>query len=1063
MGLAVGAKDWSSTPLGTIETWPQSLRSALSICLGSRFPIVIFWASDHVVLYNDAYAEILGRKHPWALGRPCREVWSEIWGVIAPMLDRVLTLGDATWSDDQLLLLERRGYPEECYFSFSFSPVRGANGGIDGIFTAVIENTGRVLGERRLRTLRDLGGSLTEVKSAEEACSIAANALADNRADVPFALFYLADPQSRRGTLVASTGGDNGIAAAPTSFKLDHLEDASAWPLASVCRSGEAAEASAFSSSALVLPLATAAEPHCSGVIAVGVSRHRELDQEYKGFFELIARRVAAAIAEARAYEAERRRAEALAEIDRAKTAFFSNISHEFRTPLTLMLGPLEELKGELGRSGASLSPAQYRQIDLAHRNGLRLLKLVNTLLNFSRIEAGRVQAVYESTDLAVTTAELASVFRSAIEKAGLRLVVDCPAQSEPAYVDREMWEKIVLNLLSNAFKFTFEGEIEVRLRQTNAHFELTVCDTGTGIQVHELPKLFERFHRVAGAHGRTHEGSGIGLALVQELVKLHGGSISVESEHGKGSTFKVAIPRGCGHLPAKQIGAGSTVASTAQRHFVEDALRWLPDAGSQAEQIEETAPEPPDTASVERARVVLADDNADMRDYVQKLLARRYDVEAVADGEAALKAIARVKPDLVLSDIMMPRLDGMQLLVRLRADPETSTLPIILLSARAGEESSVEGMQAGADDYLIKPFSARELLARVEAHVKIARLRRDSEQALRDEQERWNLAAHVGRFGQWHLDLVTNAVDFSASCKANFGLGPEEQASSERIYTLIHPDDREQVTARLRQAMAERNAYEVEYRVIWPDGSLHWINARGTASYAPDGTPLKMVGVTLDITERKRTEEYMRMLVAELDHRVKNTLATVNAVVSHTQQARQSVPDFAAALEGRLRSMAATHELLSAHWWQGVPLSELVRRELAPYAARNNAEVSGPEVVLRAEAGQAMAMVLHELATNAAKYGALSTKNGCVSVQWGRRLNGCPPRLVLEWREIGGPPVVTPGYGTSTIRDLIPYEFGGTVDLVFAPEGVQCRLELPTDWLNRDRQPISPALLARG
>ena len=466
------------------------------------------------------------------------------------------------------------------------------------------------------------------------------------------------------------------------------------------------------------------------------------------------------------------------------------------------------------------------------------------------------------------------------------------------------------------------------------------------------------------------------------------------------------------------------------------------------------------------RARVVLADDNADMRDYVRKLLARRYDVEAVADGEAALKAIARVKPDLVLSDIMMPRLDGMQLLARLRANPETSTLPIILLSARAGEESSVEGMQAGADDYLIKPFSARELLARVEAHVKIARLRRDSEQALRDEQERWNLAAHVGRFGQWHLDLVTNAADLSTNCKANFGLGPEEQASAERIFTLIHPDDREQVTARLRQAIAERNAFEVEYRVIWPDGSLHWINARGTASYAPDGTPLKMVGVALEITERKRVEEYMRMLVAELDHRVKNTLATVSAMVSHTLQARQSVPDFAAALEGRLRSMAATHELLSAHRWQGVSLSELVRRELAPYAARNNSEAGGPEVVLRAEAGQAMAMVLHELATNAAKHGALSTKNGRVSVQWGRRLNGHPPRLVLDWREIGGPPVIAPNnpsYGTSTIRDLIPYEFGGTVDLVFAPEGVQCRLELPTDWLNNDGHPISPALLARG
>jgi PAS domain S-box-containing protein len=216
---------------------------------------------------------------------------------------------------------------------------------------------------------------------------------------------------------------------------------------------------------------------------------------------------------------------------------------------------------------------------------------------------------------------------------------------------------------------------------------------------------------------------------------------------------------------------------------------------------------------------------------------------------------------------------------------------------------------------------------------------------------------------------------------------------------------------------------------------------------------------VLRDVSERKRAEERQRILVAELDHRVKNALATVSSVISHTGIGNRSVTDFVTALEGRIRSMAATHELLGALWWQGVSLTELVRRELAPYAVHNNTEVSGPEVVLRAEAGPAMAMVLHELATNAAKYGALSTKSGRVSVRWGRRLNGHPPRLVLEWREIGGPPVITPGnpsYGTSTICDLIPYEFGGTVDLVFAPEGVQCRLELPTGWLSDAADPGS-------
>lgn len=225
-------------------------------------------------------------------------------------------------------------------------------------------------------------------------------------------------------------------------------------------------------------------------------------------------------------------------------------------------------------------------------------------------------------------------------------------------------------------------------------------------------------------------------------------------------------------------------------------------------------------------------------------------------------------------------------------------------------------------------------------------------------------------------------------------------------------------------------------------------------------------VGIVNDISGRKRAEERQRTLVAELDHRVKNALATVSSVVSHTRYGSRSVPDFAAALQGRLRSMAATHELLSAHRWEGVSLADIVQRELAPYTARNNTELSGPEVMLRAEAGQAMAMVVHELATNAAKYGALSVKKGRVSIRWGRRRNEHAPCLVVEWQEISGPPVIAPGnpsYGTSTIRDLIPYEFGGTVDLVFAPEGVRCLLELPADWLGDAAHPTMPVVEGEG
>jgi signal transduction histidine kinase len=397
------------------------------------------------------------------------------------------------------------------------------------------------------------------------------------------------------------------------------------------------------------------------------------------------------------------------------------------------MLGPLEETLGD-----TSLSSDVLDRLDVAHRNSVRLLKLVNTLLDFSRIEAGRIEAVYEPVDLQAITNELASVFRSAIEKAGLKLMVAGSSLEAEVYIDREMWEKIVFNLLSNAFKFTFEGEIGVALRQAGENVELEVSDTGTGIPEAELQHLFERFHRVKGARGRSYEGSGIGLALVQELVKLHGGTVRVKSEVGTGSTFTVSIPTGSAHLPADRLGVERTLASTNVRGdaYVGELLKWLPEENDHLATLAVTE-SAATSLDQSRARILLADDNTDMRKYLQRLLATKYEVEAVADGESALEATRREQFDLILSDVMMPKLDGFGLLKTLRADEKTRTIPVILLSARAGEESRVEGMGAGADDYLTKPFSARELMARVEAHLNLQRVRRESEEAVLQLMER--------------------------------------------------------------------------------------------------------------------------------------------------------------------------------------------------------------------------------------------------------------------------------------------------------------------------------------
>ncbi|HWB74644.1 MAG TPA: ATP-binding protein [Nannocystaceae bacterium] len=403
---------------------------------------------------------------------------------------------------------------------------------------------------------------------------------------------------------------------------------------------------------------------------------------------------------------------ERLAEVDRAKTTFFSNVSHELRTPLTLMLGHTEL---------ALADPSQALRgdaLEAVHRNGMRLLKLVNNLLDYSRVEAGRADARFERTDVARLTASLASAFHSAAEQAGLRLTIDCPALDEPVCVDQDMWEKIVLNLVSNALKFTFQGEVAVVVRPVGERVVLEVRDTGTGIPALELDRVFERFHRVRGARARTHEGTGIGLALVHELVKLHGGTIEVTSEVGVGTTFRVAIPRDASQSAAASEGPPRERASVAAtRAYVEEAEQW---SSAAAAPRVDASPRRTGTA----AHILLADDNEDLRAYIAGVLAPDYDVESVEDGAAALAAARVHKPDLVLSDVMMPHLDGFGLLRALREDEQLRDVPVILLSARAGEEATIDGLDAGADDYLVKPFSARELRARVRANLQLRRMR---------------------------------------------------------------------------------------------------------------------------------------------------------------------------------------------------------------------------------------------------------------------------------------------------------------------------------------------------
>ena len=549
-----------------------------------------------------------------------------------------------------------------------------------------------------------------------------------------------------------------------------------------------------------------------------------------------------------------------LQELDHAKTEFFANVSHEFRTPLTLLLGPIEDLMGQ-SPPPSEFAPNSRVLLEIAYRNALRLLKLVNTLLDFSRIEAGRAAPVWEAIDLAPFTAGLASSFQSLFEQAGLELVVDCPPLPQPVEVDRSMWEKIVLNLISNAFKFTWRGRIEVRLRAVGGKAELAVIDTGIGIPTHELPRLFERFHRIEGAHGRTYEGSGIGLALVKELVHLHDGDIRVTSEPGHGSCFIVSIPMGITHT----VGALSAEAAeqvppelrSLALAFVEEALQWMPD-------VSDSAPRELSSAKGRRGRIVVADDNTDMRAYIKRLLEDvGYDVVTATNAQAALAICTAFPPDLLLSDIMMPGMDGFALLQHIRAHNNTAGLPVILLSARAGEKARIEGLSSGADDYLIKPFPARELVARVEGMIRLAQTRQEAQEATRRLAEEIEDLYDNAPCGYHSLDAEGVITRMNKTELTWIGYSAADVIGIKRFADLLTPASRDMFEEDFRHLKQEGFFHDHEYDLVRRDGSILPVLASASTIRDSNGRNVLSRITVFDYTERRRTEENLRQAAA--------------------------------------------------------------------------------------------------------------------------------------------------------------------------------------------------------
>src|ERR1700761_4653272 len=555
LGRRFGDHDWAGHPLGRLEDWSPEVRAAVAVTLTSQLPMAMFLGvRDLFQVYNDAFVSILGDKHPAALGRPGREVWGDVWESIGPMLNDVADTGAAIWSDDLMVPLVSGGRPEERYFTFSYSPLIASSGETYGVFCAVTETTERVLSERRLHLLNAVGSAVIDTRTVDDAVHNAVAACAVQPMDVPFIGVYVGEdaatePVLRGATtsmlsvLPTSLAELVGTAAAPLSRATAHVID----DLAAVMPLITGVFGENCPRQALALPMG---ERPNSGALVIGVNPRRPLDASYRSFYQLLADQLSAAFASAESYEQQRARADALADLDRSKTAFLTNVSHEFRTPLTLLLGPLDDALSEV-----EPETALAQRLSTAERNARRLQRLVDSLLDFSRIEAGRANARLVCTDVGALTEQIASSFTELCHRAGLELMLDCaPALAD---VDAGMWETIILNLISNAAKYTLRGSISVAVRAEPEHCLITMRDTGVGISAEDLGRLFERFYRADNVRGRSVEGTGIGLTLVRGLVELHRGTIEIDSELDRGTTVTIRLPRSVENTAVDRWPAG--------------------------------------------------------------------------------------------------------------------------------------------------------------------------------------------------------------------------------------------------------------------------------------------------------------------------------------------------------------------------------------------------------------------------------------------------------------------------------------------------------------------------
>ncbi len=699
MGALMRAIDWAATPLGPIAQWPSSLRTMVTVVLGNRFPMCIWWGPRLLHLYNDGYRPMLGAKHPASIAQPASEVWAEIWNVVGPMAAQIMRGGPATFSADLLLEMNRYGYVEETYFTFAYSPIP-SDDGVGGLLITVQETTAQVLTERRLKLLRDLAAHCAEAKTAEDVCAAAAEILAANPADVPFALLYLIQPGGHRARRVSMAGFDRYAGpGAPEFVALDSPTAASgdaasfettSWPLAEAERLGHSLEladpAQRFgglpggrwpepAQKAIVAPLRRAGQNRPYGFLVAGLSPRLEVDHRYRGFIDLAVDQIAGAIANALAHEEQRRTAEALGRADRAKDEFLAMLGHELRNPLSPILTSLNlmQMRG---------NDAFRRERDIIERQVHHLMSLVDDLLDVSRITRGKIQLKLEPVELIEVVVKAIEMASPIIEQRMHHLAAIIPPVGLRLYADQTRLAQVICNLLTNAAKYTEPGgNIWIRADREDDAIVLRVRDNGIGIAPEMLPRVFDLFSQGTRALDRAQGGLGIGLTIVKSLVDLHGGSVEAHSEgSGKGSEFLIRL-----------------------------RSAHPPNGEAPAPEVTVLAPEYDEV--IARGKILIVDDNKDAAEILGETLeASGYETLVAFDAPAALAVVEDFRPDVMLIDIGLPVMDGYELARQLRANPQLASARLIAVTGYGQESDRQRAFAAGFNEHMVKPIDLARL-----------------------------------------------------------------------------------------------------------------------------------------------------------------------------------------------------------------------------------------------------------------------------------------------------------------------------------------------------------------